>query len=371
MKKLKFLVFCVALPLWSCSDDKSNPTPVASDAGVDAQADAADAHADGGPTDCLQVRTEDAFQAYSDDVSVEYRTRITPTLAGNGNELSMLFERYNDAAYEGTFELGQGADANFGTCAHCAVVLTADPERAFFATAGTMVLNNDPFSRRLDIELVGLRLAEVTVNPETRESTLVPGGACVEVADFAKQGVFPPPEWTCPPVNYGNGVSCDCNCGAWDPDCASGESNCLPGDPACSGIVGEPLPVVGCDANEVCTVDPVRRVTACSATCDWAGQTGCAAGTCVFDFGVGDGDLCINDPMRVVEGLALGEACPNNGLQVLCNVVNGFAQGYCGPNNICRPVCDEQADCTAAGETCRFFTVDETLGYCGPEPTDG
>ena len=220
------------------------------DAGVDAQADVPNGQVDGGPSGCIKVSIEDAFQGYLDDVSAEYRTRITPTLPGNGNELSTLFERYNDAVYEGSFELGQGADANFGTCAHCAVVLTADPERAFFATAGTMVLNKDPFSRELDIALMGLRLAEVTVNPETRESTLVPGGACVEVADFAKQGVFPPSEWTCP-------------------------------------------------------------------------------------------------------------------------LVDGFAQGYCGPNNICRSVCDEQADCTVAGETCRFFSIDETLGYCGPEPTDG
>ena len=67
----------------------------------------------------------------------------------------------------------------------------------------------------------------------------------------------------------------------------------------------------------------------------------------------------------------IGEPCQAGGLyQRFCNVVDGYSDGYCGPNNICRTICDAQEDCTQPGETCRFFLGPEGLGYCGPEPVD-
>ncbi len=364
-----FLI-CFCLIATGCDDASVTPDPVLDTGITTPDMGVEDVAADLGPeSKCLKVDISDDANAFADDVSIEYFAKITQNVETKPRELSLLFERYNDTLYEGTFDLSEGADANFGTCAHCVFVLTDTAARAYFADRGTLVSNSDPYSRRLDVEVSGLRLVEVSVDPETRESTVIEDGACIEVSDFAIDRTFPPADWTCPSDNYGNGVSCDCECGAWDPDCG-GQSSCPPNDPLCSGIV-EFLPTVGCEETEICTVDPVRRETACTATCDWAGRVGCAAGACVFDFGVGDGDLCISDPMRVIADTMFGEACPQNGLQILCNVVDGFAQGYCSPNNVCSPVCTENSECTVAGETCRTFRFDGGLGYCGPEPTDG
>lgn len=62
--------------------------------------------------------------------------------------------------------------------------------------------------------------------------TCAPDGVCVGPA------VVVPDTWTCEPDRYGDGATCDCNCGAPDPDCA---------DPA--------LPVVGCPEDVGCGAD--------------------------------------------------------------------------------------------------------------------
>lgn len=349
-------------------DDANNGS---GDGGSDAGADAAPDTGEESP--CLQVATRDAFRVgIADDVSIEYFAVTDPAVEGKTRDLSLLFEPYNDAQYIGTFELGTGVNANFGDCHHCIFMRSDARERAFFADRGTLVSNTNPFSRQLDIQVTNLRLAEVEVDPLTRESTPVENGICIEVADFSHQGAFPPDEWTCAPMNYNNGVACDCECGAYDPDCAAGSGvDCLPGDPTCTPPGPDPLPVAGCEASEVCAFDPLNGATSCFAPCDYLGRTGCTTGTCVFDLGVGDGDLCIDAMERVAPTVALGEPCPTTNYQVVCNVVDGFAEGYCGPDNICRPVCQDDAECTVAGETCRKFVFEGALGYCGPEPIDG
>jgi hypothetical protein len=346
----------------------------ADDAGDTSQADASEGDASDGDTGgsgCLQVEISATMsEAFLDGPVVEYSLEASPAIEGEVRLLSILFERYMTATYVGTFELGTGADDNFGTCAHCLYIRTDTRDRAFFADRGTLVSNSDPYSRRIDLSVSDLRLIEVEVDEETRSSTPVEDGLCIEVADFSHEGVYPPQSWTCPAENYGNGQACNCECGAFDPDCST--SSCLPGDPACSGGPGESLPIVGCEAEEVCVIDPLNQQTMCAETCDWAARTGCTGtATCVFDSGAGDGDLCLSDNTRVLSGIEVGESCPITGLQSVCDVNEGFAEGYCGPNNVCRSVCESDADCTDADHTCRKFAQDDGLGYCGPVPTDG
>ncbi len=56
-----------------------------------------------------------------------------------------------------------------------------------------------------------------------------PGSGCRP--DGTCEAPFPD-TWVCARANFGNGGRCDCNCGAWDPDCAYGDAtplNCGPG----------------------------------------------------------------------------------------------------------------------------------------------
>jgi hypothetical protein len=50
-------------------------------------------------------------------------------------------------------------------------------------------------------------------------------------------GIPTPPEWTCKHSDFADGFTCDCNCGAHDPDCdsaANGLYGCNPSNTACS-----------------------------------------------------------------------------------------------------------------------------------------
>lgn len=365
---------------FGCSDDGAespvnNPANNPSDLGTadmakDSADDSGTPDVDSGGGDCIQATINGQWElTLADDVSVEYSAEISPEVEGAVRQVSVLFERYMPGADVGTFDLSQGGDNNFGTCAHCVFVRTDTAERAYFTESGILESTSDPYSRRADFSLSGLKLIEVTVNPLTRESTPVEGGGCVEFADFEVSGVFPPEEWTCPAETYGDGAQCNCGCGAYDPDCATG-GDCLPGAPDCPEPVE--LPVVGCQESEVCTFDPVAASAECFETCDWAGRAGCTTGTCVFDSGANDGkDLCILDAIRIAPGVGIGEDCPSTGYQMVCNVNGGFAEGYCDPNDVCRALCNSNEECTEQGHTCQPFLFGESFGYCGPEPTDG
>lgn len=344
--------------------DASAPDAVSTD---DVTADISN-DADASVSDCTQVSVSDVFFVeHDDDVSIEYGTALTPAIAGAMRTLELLFERYNDTLYEGTFELGIGPDANFGTCAHCLYIRGDNPERAFFTDRGTLTLAQDPYTRKLDVTVTNLRLVAVGVDPFTRESAVIPDGECIEVADFSHRESFPVDGWTCAPEAYGDGETCNCNCGAYDTDCG-GPVECLPGGPPCTPR--DALPAADCAAEELCVFEPISTGTQCTATCDWVARTPCAMGTCAFDFGV-DADLCLTDARRFAPTVGIGEDCPPNGLQLLCNVVGGFAEGYCDPNNVCRPICMTDDECPEPDQTCRHFRIPGTLGYCGPEPTDG
>ena len=315
---------------------------------------------------------------YSDDVSIDYEAAISPEVEGIYNTLTVMFER-NGSPFEqtGTFTLGAGQDANYADCARCFVLKSNTPERAYFATAGEVTVNKDPYTRELDIEVKGLQLSLVSVD-ELRVSTPVPDTECVSVKDFSFARTFPDEGWTCDAKLYRDGNTCDCNCGIFDPDCINYANECPSDNPLCEREL-DPLPVVGCQADERCVpISPQQlsspATSSCEGTCDWTARTPCADADaiCLFDTGFDDGDICLSPPARYA-AVDIGEPCPAQGSYVRkCAVVDGFATGVCDAFEVCRSLCNSDEECTEDGHTCRPFRLDgPTLGFCGPEPTDG
>ena len=323
--------------------------------------DAVDAAA---PDACTRVTLSDWELVLSDDVSVGYEASLNPSV-GPVMRFGLLFERRSIGPDIGTFDFGEGDDANFGSCSHCAYAWI-DQSQAYYADRGSLVTRADPYAFALDLDLTGVRLVESTIDRATRGSTPIPDGACIEIEDVTVDLRFGPPGWTCSVDDYNDGLACHCLCGAFDPDCGSGE--CPPFDPGC--VPRDPLPIADCGAGEVCTFNPIQRSMECSATCDWENRTACEDGTCVFSFGVGPDDTC-EPPSDILDSAMFEQPCQSGGLQKVCNVVDGFALGYCDFGDVCRPVCEADDDCTAP-HTCRRFLGDEGLGFCGgPPPADG
>lgn len=86
------------------------------------------------------------------------------------------------------FDLASGVNANYATCEQCVLVvddISAENPRYFFQTTGTMLVNDGsaPVGTppTIDVQLIGVTLREVTLDPETWRSTLVPGGDCYTI----------------------------------------------------------------------------------------------------------------------------------------------------------------------------------------------
>jgi len=342
--------------LAACPEDTPSPAPDASSG----DAPASETVDDVGSGSCTAV-TLGSWSAESSDVSAALVASVNESVLGKSFEFRLLFERYGPIGGDmGTFDFSQAPDNNFGTCAHCAVASSNDAEPTFFyVDQGSLQLNQDPYGRVFDLSVTGLRLIEVTLDPITRSSTPVPGGACITVDDFAVDQAFPVPDWTCDQALFGDG-QCHCDCAGFDPDC--------------QGTFGQPPPEpVDCEANEACAFDPVLEISLCRATCDWKGRTACAQGICVPSVAdIDAGDQCLTQAPRF-DLVAVGEPCQANNYQRYCAVddpIGGFAMGYCDAGNVCRAFCESDAECTDAPDhSCQFFLIGQpSYGYCGPPP---
>lgn len=342
-----------------CSDDDEGGA--ATDAGSDSAADVPsqpDAQPDASASECAQAALT-TWEGELTDVSVWAQSDLDPMLFGKALIFRALFERYSPEPDVGTFDLSEGPDASFGTCRHCLYAFQdGNPDTVYYAEAGTLELRSDPYNRRFDMRVTGLRLVESTVG-EGRAHTPVEGGDCIEIADFTLNEVFPPAKWTCDVSKFADGSDCHCDCGDFDPDC--------------NGNFPEPPPEpVDCSETQRCGFDPVSGSTLCMETCDWGARSGCTDAVCVFDDAQGS-DTCIAQGQRFAD-VTVGESCgPAQGLQKYCNLQEEesglFADGYCDAQDMCRAICDDDADCNEEGHTCRRFGLpDEGYGYCGPPP---
>ncbi|MFT6397118.1 MAG: hypothetical protein ACJAYU_001864 [Bradymonadia bacterium] len=342
---------------------------VVSDADQDVPNTEADVERDAPPAVCTTARIEGEWRVeIENDVSIGYRVDLGDSPETFARQLIILFERYSPFPDVGLFDLGAGADSNFGTCAHCVFVRGSSGIQALYAEAGVLDMRRDPYTRTLDLTASALRLVQVDVDRETRVSTPVPGGACLVLGDFEVEQTFADERWTCDSELYNNGVSCECECGAFDPDCAVG-GECSPFDPGCEEV--PTLPISDCTEAEVCGFDPEAAAPICQETCSWLSRSPCNTGVCVPSTGGSDEDLCLGSD-ALIHSAQIGEFCDvGTRYQQFCNVVEGYALGYCDYRYECRPVCSSDEECTDEGDACQFFVGPEGFGFCGTIPEDG
>lgn len=348
-------------------DATPDVTPdVIPDGGEDSGGDVAP---DVGPVECQVVRIDGDWDVdYADDVSIAFRAALEPSPTGFQDELVLLFERYTPGPDVGVWDLSTEPDNNFGTCAHCVFVRGPNAALALFAESGTLETLDDPYQRTLNATGTSLRLIEVEVDGETRTSTPIPGGHCIEIVDFSAQGRFPAPGWTCDPSQYNDGASCECTCGTYDPDCDPDYGACFPLDPLCEP---EPAhPISDCEPDEVCGTDVEARAPTCQEACDWLERDPCDEGVCAASFGATDADVCFTGDAQVAD-VELDEFCGDTTYQQVCAVDDaGFAMGFCDYEGMCASICDSDDDCLTEGDTCQWFIGPEGLGFCGTFPED-
>jgi hypothetical protein len=131
-----------------------------------------------------------------------------------------------DGQLTGSFELGTGIDDNYETCGRCVLVerdagaLGSAGNTRFFATSGTMDIEaaSEQMDGRPSLTITDVTLVEVTVDPDTFQSTPVAGGDCYHIATYTME--LPTPDWACPVASWGDNI-CDCGCGEPDLECLS------------------------------------------------------------------------------------------------------------------------------------------------------
>ncbi len=331
---LASLVFAAA-----CGDDGPSNTP---DAAVDAGRSCTQTMLGGG-----QVISDN-----SDAMAVLWSGPLATDL-GTGGDAIINFEFYSgiESSLTAPLNLATGNQGNYETCAACirVVALNAAGDavvKTFFQDGGTMTLTEDPFTNQKMLgTATDVSLVEVTIDENTFKSTLVPGGVCLSLGTITLNADAVPQAWTCAKTAFGDGTTCDCACGAHDPDC----------DIAAA-------PVAGCTGTQVCSADDT-----CINVCDVLSTppVTCPTGTC--GFGTATQDICYTDA-TLVDPAVLAGTCAT-ATAFLCAVTNTVATGVCdnfeGDDKICRKACDAAPDC-AAGEVCG--AIIGTKGLCITPP---
>ncbi|MDB4956608.1 MAG: uncharacterized protein JWO36_4177, partial [Myxococcales bacterium] len=180
-----------------------------------------------------------------DDTVIVWGGPLTNDL-GDGGSSSFEIQFYGDAGMTNlgtTVDLAAGAQANFSTCSACLLVLSHDANggvaRTFYQSGGTLTLTQDPLgTKHLLGSTANLAFTEVTIDPDTYVSTPVSGGKCLSVGTLTLDKNSVPNAWTCGANTFNDGTTCNCMCGALDPDC---------------GITN--APVLGCTGQQYCSND--------------------------------------------------------------------------------------------------------------------
>ena len=167
---------------------------------------------------------------------------------GDGNMTTLQFEFYGgiETSLQGTFDLSQGNQASYMTCAVCLHGYSLDaqgnPIKQFFQSGGSVTLTEDPFTNQhMVASFSNVTMQEVTIDPQTFASTPVAGGLCASYGSFTADHDKVPNAYTCAKATYADGTNCDCGCGgsganpAADPDCANGNAT-----------------VAGCTTGQIC-----------------------------------------------------------------------------------------------------------------------
>ncbi|MEZ4366456.1 MAG: hypothetical protein R2939_09240 [Kofleriaceae bacterium] len=307
---------------------------------------------------CDPVAYEPLELAGTDDGFAVWAGNVTTDLGADSAQFSIEF--YDGIRGDLTaqaWDLADAVDGDYATCASCFRIVTSDaegnPVKQFFQSGGTLTVTMSPFASATNPHFVGtvtdLAVEEVLIDFEgqTFASTPVPNGACYLIGDVTFDLDAIPDAWTCAEAAYNDGTTCNCACGANDPDCDDLET-----------------PVMGCtNAADVCVDDT------CTEVCDvFDGADPCAAGVCGYF--TADLDICYVDP-TVVDAAALGAECASDDA-LFCAVSSMSAGGVCdtfvADDGICREVCDDPTDCTNVGDTCAAIIGDK--GVCVTPPVN-
>jgi hypothetical protein len=307
----------------------------------------------GTPIQCSEITVDDLKLVYSAG-PFAYQGHPARTLGGADEDVAQL-EIY-DETVTGSVDLSAGDDANYATCMTCLLALEdiatdgSGAAKIYFQASGTLDYGatTPPFiaGSATDVTLV-----EVTIDPDSFESTPVAGGACLHLATMAFDIMQPPAGWVCPPEYYGDGSTCDCLCGAVDSDCADAA-----------------LPVGGCQEGQTCSADG----TACQGvptawTCA-ADQYGGGAGNgCDCNCGAHDPD-CDLAPAEPIQGCAVGDTCNIN--SVCLSPAWTCDDDYFGGNDGCDCGCGVvDIDCAdATVGSCEFCN---DTGSCSTDACPG
>jgi hypothetical protein len=341
------LVAAATTSLVACGDDGGSPStpdaPTTPDSAITP---------DSGPS-CTAVTLGGApiFDDRSNENYIGWTQELTASLGSGDTFLSLEFY---GGAVSGTVNLGAGTEANYKSCTACFVLYVINAagdavEKNFFQSGGTLTLAQDPFTNQV---LMGtttdLTLTEVTIDPENEyTSTPVPGGTCVSFGSLTLMADSVPAEWTCEKSKYDDGTTCDCACGAPDPDCD----------------LDEP-PVAGCTTGQVCSSEGT-----CLDVCNVVPADSCPANS-VCGYETADRDICYTD-LTVLDPAALGAACASANPLFCAKNANNVAAGVCDQferdDLSCRKACDTNTDC-ANGETCA--AIIGTKGICVATPAN-
>jgi len=174
---------------------------------------------------------------------------------GDGGPANFSFQFYSgiETSLMGTFDLSMGNQADYKTCAACMLIGSTDSTgalaRTYYQSGGTLTLTEDPFTNKKMLGTISnLAMVEVTIDPNTSATTLVPNGKCISIGSVTLNHSAVPNAWTCAQAAFAAGTACDCMCGVQDPDCDT-----------------TPTPATGCTTNQLCSnalcVDPAPNDT--------------------------------------------------------------------------------------------------------------
>ncbi len=185
-----------------------------------------------GTSGCTEITPEDAVSMSIDPPDPDFRSVVYNFALAEqlGSSLADLLDLqfYTGTSFDGdltgTFDLGDGIDENFSTCARCVLVerdatTVGDPGNVrFYAQSGTLTVDDASLQMegRPIANLHDVTLVEVSIDVDSYVSTPVANGRCLHIDDFSFQ--LPPSGWNCPDDTWGD-AACTCGCGATDLEC--------------------------------------------------------------------------------------------------------------------------------------------------------
>ena len=321
-------------------------------------------------SDCSQVDVCSALDPFACDFSgfsaVAGEARAYPDLlevyftqnSGGGTDLLLVELHYPQGATTMPQTVTLTGD-NYNTCANCVRIArtVAGTTTHFLAQSGTLDISaNGVVGDMFSFNLTHVTFAEVTINPATKTSTLVPNGQtwCVDSLNFSRPIVPGTGNCTLPPI---------------DP-----LFSCTPNTAACPQTPCDAVnPQCGCATGAKCAYDAGTSMRGCfPAGMATEGQAcmdllDCATGQCIesnmigrcYEFCNNDGD-CVGPGGKCVVDLMVGETwCSLN-----CNPLTSTG---CIAGTACHALAGNSifTDCTASGAGTHNQTCMD-LSDCAP-----